>query len=185
MVLTSDCLVSMSMVQSATCPPPLVSSRCLRSQVMSTSVGFVKVDVYKPDSVGAVEGRLVQLLPDSSGTPRTHDSSAAEAPSDRPPPPPPPAAPGGKQLLCNLRSILKKLGKRVLVGDHVALGAVDWDRGRATVEDVLSRHSELVDPSIANVDHALLVFALADPPVCVIIESRLPAFRISPPQPPR
>lgn len=32
-------------------------------------------------------------------------------------------------------------------------------------QDVLPRHSELVDPAVANVDHALLVFALEQPPV--------------------
>lgn len=37
--------------------------------------------------------------------------------------------------------------------------------GRAMVEDVLPRFSELADPAIANVDHVLLVFALAQPPV--------------------
>ena len=143
---------------------------------MSTSVGFVKVDIYKPQSVGVVEGRLRQLSPlgsSSSGTlastspipNKEREELNVSSLEDLPPPPSPPAALGGPQLLCNLRSILKKLGKRVLVGDHVVLGSVDWERGRATVEDVLIRHSELVDPSIANVDHALLVFALADPPV--------------------
>lgn len=144
---------------------------------MSTSVGFVKVDIYKPQSVGVVEGRLRQLSPLGSSSSSLTSASINPIPNeereesntssseDLPPPPSPPAAPGGQQLLCNLRSILKKLGKRVLVGDHVVLGSVDWERGRATVEDVLIRHSELVDPSIANVDHALLVFALADPPV--------------------
>ena len=139
-------------------------------------MGFVKVDIYKPQSVGVVEGRLRQLSPlgsSSSGTlastspipNKEREELNVSSLEDLPPPPSPPAALGGQQLLCNLRSILKKLGKRVLVGDHVVLGSVDWERGRATVEDVLIRHSELVDPSIANVDHALLVFALADPPV--------------------
>ena len=32
------------------------------------------------------------------------------------------------------------------------------------VSDVLPRRSELSDPAIANVDHIMLVFSLADPP---------------------
>jgi len=32
------------------------------------------------------------------------------------------------------------------------------------VTDVLPRRSELSDPAIANVDHIMLVFSLADPP---------------------
>ena len=57
------------------------------------------------------------------------------------------------------------MGKGILVGDHVCVGSVDWAQGRGTVEDVLRRTSELEDPAIANVDHALLVFALDCPPV--------------------
>jgi ribosome biogenesis GTPase len=45
------------------------------------------------------------------------------------------------------------------------VSSVDWEQGRATVEDILQRTSELVDPAVANVDHALLVFALDSPPV--------------------
>ena len=45
------------------------------------------------------------------------------------------------------------------------MGSIDWGLGRATVEDLMGRSSELVDPAIANVDHALLVFALDNPPV--------------------
>ena len=72
---------------------------------------------------------------------------------------------GGVQLLCNLRSILRKLHKHVLVGDYVQVGNVDWNTSRGTVVDLLERSSEVRDPAVANVDHALLVFALNDPPV--------------------
>ena len=47
----------------------------------------------------------------------------------------------------------------------MCVGSIDWGLGRATVEDLMGRSSELVDPAIANVDHALLVFALDNPPV--------------------
>lgn len=79
----------------------------------------------------------------------------------------------------------------MLVGDRVTVGAVDWVDGRGgeawgrggrpartaggphlapsrvspgVVEAVHPRLSALADPAVANVDHVLLVFALASPP---------------------
>lgn len=67
-------------------------------------------------------------------------------------------------LLCNVRSLLKKMQERVLVGDRVKVVSVDWQDGRGLVGEVIQRKSELLDPPIANVDQVLLVFAASDPP---------------------
>jgi ribosome biogenesis GTPase len=69
------------------------------------------------------------------------------------------------ELLCVARALLKKIKKRVLVGDEVALSGVDWVENRGMIDDVVERRSELLEPPIANVDQALLVFALAQPPL--------------------
>ncbi len=69
------------------------------------------------------------------------------------------------ELLCVTRALLKKIKKRVLVGDEVVLSGVDWVESRGMVDDVVGRRSELVEPPIANVDQALLVFALEQPPL--------------------
>ena len=45
------------------------------------------------------------------------------------------------------------------------VAGVDWVDQRAMVDSVLPRASRLVDPPVANVDHALLVFALERPPL--------------------
>ncbi|GAX72792.1 hypothetical protein CEUSTIGMA_g247.t1 [Chlamydomonas eustigma] len=143
-------------------------------QVTSTSMGFVKVDLYEPGSVALKEGRLhpvhsnyfsehpgeVSRIPVSSPNFDKGEDATTSGLSHIPVSTSLPR----QQLLCNLRSILRKLGKMVLVGDQVCVRCVDWEQGRATVEDVLQRTSELVDPAIANVDHALLVFALDSPP---------------------
>ena len=72
---------------------------------------------------------------------------------------------GPYELLCTVRALLKKIKQRVLVGDGVNLSSVDWVDNQAMVESVQERRSELIDPSMANVDHALLVFALERPPL--------------------
>ena len=72
---------------------------------------------------------------------------------------------GPYELLCVVRALLKKIKQRVLVGDAVDVLGIDWVDQRAMVETVHARRSELVDPPVANVDHALLVFALERPPL--------------------
>lgn len=39
-----------------------------------------------------------------------------------------------RQLLCNVRSLLRKLSKKVLVGDHVQVCSIDWTHGRGSVQ---------------------------------------------------
>ena len=70
---------------------------------------------------------------------------------------------GPYELLCVVRALLKKIKQRVLVGDAVDVLGIDWVDQRAMVETVHARRSELVDPPVANVDNALLVFALERP----------------------
>ena len=72
---------------------------------------------------------------------------------------------GPMELLCVARALLKKIKRQVLVGDEVLLSGVDWVQSRGMIDDVVERKSELVEPRIANVDHALLVFALDQPPL--------------------
>eukprot|EP00850_Spirogloea_muscicola_P013867 SM000096S24896 [mRNA] locus=s96:394062:396180:+ [translate_table: standard] len=67
------------------------------------------------------------------------------------------------ELLCVVRALLKKIRCRVLVGDRVLVGGVDWTARRGMVEDVLPRVSEVLDPPVANVDFILLLFALDRP----------------------
>lgn len=66
-------------------------------------------------------------------------------------------------LLCTRRSLLKKLGQRVMVGDRVQVEQPDWAGGRGAISQVFPRRSELDRPPVANADQILLVFALAKP----------------------
>lgn len=67
------------------------------------------------------------------------------------------------ELLCKKRSLLRKKGGYVLVGDRVEVVSIDWQDGRALVSSVLPRTTETADPRVANVDHFALVFSVAEP----------------------
>ena len=51
------------------------------------------------------------------------------------------------------------------MGDRVRLVGIDWTDGRGMVDDVLPRHTRLNEPPVANVNHVLLVFSSAMPPL--------------------
>jgi len=72
---------------------------------------------------------------------------------------------GPYEVLCVVRALLKKIKRKVLVGDDVALTGIDWVDSRAMVHDAFPRRSRLVDPPVANVDRALLVFSMDRPPL--------------------
>jgi ribosome biogenesis GTPase / thiamine phosphate phosphatase len=69
----------------------------------------------------------------------------------------------GSDLLCVVRALLKKIRRRVLVGDRVLVGAVDWTDRRGMIEDVFERKTEVADPPVANVDRLVVLFSLDQP----------------------
>lgn len=71
----------------------------------------------------------------------------------------------GTELLCVVRAVLKKIRRRVLVGDRVLVGAIDWTDRRGMIENVFERKSEVTDPPVANVDHLLVLFSLEQPKI--------------------
>ncbi|KAF5746452.1 hypothetical protein HS088_TW06G00623 [Tripterygium wilfordii] len=69
----------------------------------------------------------------------------------------------GVELLCVVRALLKKIKRRVLVGDKVVVGSIDWVDRRGAIENVFQRSSEILDPPVANVDHLLVFFSMEQP----------------------
>ena len=67
------------------------------------------------------------------------------------------------ELLCVVRALMKKMKRRVLVGDFVTVSGIDWVDRRGMVMDVLPRKSTMTAPPVANVDHVLLMFSLEEP----------------------
>lgn len=67
----------------------------------------------------------------------------------------------GGTCACVLRGRLRRQGRPVLVGDAVEYTATGAQSG--VIETVLPRRSKLVRPPVANVDRAVLVFAVREP----------------------
>lgn len=61
---------------------------------------------------------------------------------------------------CRARGVFRKKGITPLVGDEVIY---ETSGSEGTVMEVLPRTSELIRPSISNIDQAILVFSLAEP----------------------
>ncbi|XP_061338708.1 small ribosomal subunit biogenesis GTPase RsgA 1, mitochondrial [Gastrolobium bilobum] len=76
------------------------------------------------------------------------------------------------ELLCVVRALLKKIKRRVMVGDKVLVGSIDWVDRRGMIENVFQRKCEILDPPVANVDHLLVLFSLEQPKVEPFILTR-------------
>ena len=64
---------------------------------------------------------------------------------------------------CRARGIFRKNKITPLVGDRVSISVVDEENKNGVVEEIEKRDTELVRPPIANVDKALIVFAIKNP----------------------
>jgi ribosome biogenesis GTPase len=64
---------------------------------------------------------------------------------------------------CKARGILRKDKITPLVGDRVKINILDEVEKKGIVEEIEDRDSELIRPPIANVDKALIVFAIKNP----------------------
>ena len=64
---------------------------------------------------------------------------------------------------CKAKGVFRKDGKKPLVGDDVELKCLDVDKMLGNITALLPRKSELIRPSVANIDQALIVFAVSKP----------------------
>ncbi len=64
---------------------------------------------------------------------------------------------------CNAKGAFRAKGEKPLVGDDVDMEIVDRDKLIGNVSRILPRHSELIRPSCANVDRAIVIFAVRTP----------------------
>ncbi|KAL8471168.1 hypothetical protein ACS0TY_028121 [Phlomoides rotata] len=71
----------------------------------------------------------------------------------------------GVELLCVVKDVLKKIKRRVLVGDKVLVGSIDWVDKGGRIDNVFERKSEILDPPVANVDHLLVLFSVEQPTI--------------------
>ncbi len=64
---------------------------------------------------------------------------------------------------CKARGVFRKEGIKPLVGDCVEMEILDEEKRLGNITRLLPRYSELIRPAVANVDQALVVFAVAGP----------------------
>lgn len=64
---------------------------------------------------------------------------------------------------CKAKGGFRKEKIKPLVGDVVQIQVVDEEKKSGNIQEILPRKNELLRPSVANVDQAMVVFALAQP----------------------
>ncbi|MEW6275780.1 MAG: ribosome small subunit-dependent GTPase A [Bacillota bacterium] len=78
---------------------------------------------------------------------------------------------GNEICKCVLRGRFRRQGQQVLVGDQVKFRVTEAKSG--VIEEVLPRRNVLVRPLVANVEQAILVFAMRDPDPSPFLLDRL------------
>ncbi len=64
---------------------------------------------------------------------------------------------------CKAKGIFRKWGIKPVVGDDVEFTVLDPETGEGNIDQILPRRNQLVRPASANVDQALVVFAVTQP----------------------
>ena len=64
---------------------------------------------------------------------------------------------------CKAKGIFRNKNIKPLVGDNVIIDIVNEEEFLGNIVDILPRSSELIRPAVANIDQALVVFAMSKP----------------------
>ena len=64
---------------------------------------------------------------------------------------------------CKAKGIFRKDGIKPLVGDNVILEAVDEPNKIGNISRILPRRNALIRPAVANIDQAMIIFAIVKP----------------------
>ncbi len=64
---------------------------------------------------------------------------------------------------CKAKGIFRKNKLKPLVGDFVRLSILDEENKKGNIVEVLDRDNELIRPAVANIDQALVIFAIKKP----------------------
>lgn len=69
----------------------------------------------------------------------------------------------GKIYECKAKGIFRYKHQKPLVGDNVELEVLDEENGVGNITKIIERKNSLIRPEVANVDQALIVFAVKSP----------------------
>ena len=61
---------------------------------------------------------------------------------------------------CKAKGIFRNRHIKPLVGDNVEIEVIDKDNFKGNVVDILPRKNELIRPASANIDQAMVIFAV-------------------------
>ena len=64
---------------------------------------------------------------------------------------------------CKAKGVFRKEKIKPLVGDNVIIEVLDEEEKTGNVVEILPRKNELIRPAVANIDQALVVFAVTEP----------------------
>ena len=64
---------------------------------------------------------------------------------------------------CKAKGIFRKEKIKPLVGDNVEMTVLDEEKREGNIDEILPRKNELIRPAVANIDQALVIFAVAKP----------------------
>ncbi|MBE5927458.1 MAG: ribosome small subunit-dependent GTPase A [Lachnospiraceae bacterium] len=64
---------------------------------------------------------------------------------------------------CKAKGIFRNRHIKPLVGDNVSIDVIDEENKKGNIKDILTRTNELIRPAVANIDQALVVFAVKSP----------------------
>lgn len=69
----------------------------------------------------------------------------------------------GNLYECKAKGIFRKSNLKPLVGDDVEIDIIDEEKKLGNVVDILPRKNQLIRPPVANVDQAVILFAIVKP----------------------
>ena len=64
---------------------------------------------------------------------------------------------------CKARGIFRNQHMKPLVGDNVSVEILDEQDKEGTITGILPRKNELLRPAVANIDQAIVIFAIVKP----------------------
>lgn len=70
---------------------------------------------------------------------------------------------GSIQYECKAKGAFRKDKVKPLVGDNVRIEVLSEEKKLGNIQEILPRKNQLIRPEVANVDQAVVLFAMADP----------------------
>lgn len=64
---------------------------------------------------------------------------------------------------CKAKGIFRYKNLKPLVGDNVNIDVLDQDNKTGNITDILERYNELIRPAVANINQAMVIFAVKSP----------------------